>query len=124
MNVKKIIEKSNKISRFSYDPHAFFTFIFFLQRKCGYVRPLSVLIPDSKYVIYLLVGQKCTMLRLSTGLLRGRIVAYSSINRRVDPDRWRAARRRTPAVMGAQLTALCERVLNTVLALPRDTWPT
>ena len=43
--------------------------IFFLRfSRCGYIRLLSALIPDGKYVNFLLVNRKCKMLRLASAL--------------------------------------------------------
>ena len=45
--------------------------IFFLHfSRCGYIRLLSALIPDDKYVISLLVNRKCKMLHLASALVR------------------------------------------------------
>ena len=43
-------------------------FFFFQFSRCGYIRLLSALIPDGKYVIFLLVNRECKMLRLASAL--------------------------------------------------------
>ena len=44
-------------------------FFFLHFSRCGYIRLLSALIPDDKYVNFLLVNRKCKMLRLASALL-------------------------------------------------------
>ena len=60
--------KSEEKLEFTIEPNVNFFQKIFLLWKCAYIRSHSALIPDSKYIIFLLVGEKCTMLRLSTGL--------------------------------------------------------
>jgi hypothetical protein len=43
-------------------------FNFFQFARCGYIKLLSALIPDCKYVIFLLVNRKCKMLQSASAL--------------------------------------------------------